>query len=406
MAAVNTAENSEIVVSPELGYAAFDADNHYYEAEDAFTRHMPKELARRGFQWIDVKGRKRVMIGGKLYSFIPNPTFDPVAKPGCLVDYYKGEIEGNKTVLEIMGELEPIRKEYRDRDARIQVLNEQGLEATWLFPTMAVGVEVFMRDDPEAALATFRAFNRWLDEDWGLNYKNRIYGAPLIPLTSLDWALEELEWALSRGARIIGMRNGPVFTAGGTTSPGDRQFDPFWARVQEAGVTVATHLGDDGYDFISDMWESSASFRPMFNSPLKKCVVSYRAVSDFYAAMVCHKVFERFPRLRMASIENGASWVIPLLGMLQKCHVQAAGYWKSNPVDQFVEHISVTPFFEDKIDEVARHLPVERILFGSDWPHTEGTVLPLDFVESLNNFSADDKRKIMRDNTLKLTEAA
>lgn len=405
MSAIETVENSGIIVSPELGYAAFDSDNHYYEAADAFTRHIPKNMARRGFQWIEVKGKPRVMIGGKLYSFIPNPTFDPVAKPGCLVDYYKGEIDGNKSVLEIMGELEPIRAEYRDRDARLSVMDAQGLEATWLFPTMAVGVEVFMRNDPEAALATFRAFNRWLDEDWGLNYKNRIYAVPLIPLSDINWALEELEWALSRGARVIGMRNGPVFTAGGSTSPGNKDFDPFWARVQEAGVTVATHLGDDGYDFISDMWESSASFRPMFNSPLKKCVVSYRAVSDFYAALVCHHVFERFPRLRFASIENGASWVIPLLGMLQKAHVQAGGYWQRNPVDQFREHISVTPFFEDKIDEIAKHIPAERILFGSDWPHTEGTELPLDFLESLNNFSAEDRRKIMRDNTLKLTEA-
>jgi len=216
----------------------------------------------------------------------------------------------------------------------------------------------------------------------------------------------ELEWALSRGARVITMRNGPVYTDKGTQSPGAEAFDPFWARVQEAGITVATHLGDDGYDFISDMWEPGASFRALFNSPLKKIVVSYRAVTDFYGAMICHHVFERFPRLRMASVENGAGWVGPLLRMLKKLRVQHKGYWHGDPVDQFVNHVSVTPFFEDRIDEIAATLPAERILFGSDWPHMEGVPSPLDFLDSLERFSTADKRKIMRDNAAKLTRAA
>jgi len=401
-----TSTTSDVTVAPDLGYPAFDSDNHYYEAEDAFIRHLPREYRSRGLRWVEMNGRKRVMLGDRMFNLIPNPTFDPCARPGCLSDYYKGEVDGDKSVMELMGELEPIRAEYRDRDARLGVMDAQGLEAAWMFPTMAVGVEVAMRDDLEACLATFRAFNRWLDEDWGVNYLDRIYATPVIPLTSVEWAVEELEWALSRGARVVTMRNGPVYTERGTASPGAREFDPFWARVQEAGITVATHLGDDGYDFISDMWEPGASFRVLFNSPLKKIVVSYRAVTDFYGAMICHHVFERFPRLRMASVENGAGWTRPLLAMLQKLNVQHKGYWQSSPVDQFVDHVSVTPFFEDRIDDIARVLPAERILFGSDWPHMEGVPLPLDFLDSLANFSAADQRKIMRDNAEQLTRPA
>ena len=400
-----TNTSNDVTVAPELGYAAYDSDNHYYEAEDAFTRHLPREFRNRGLRWIELNGRRKVLLGDKSFNLIPNPTFDPCARPGCLSDYYKGEIDGEQTILEMMGELEPIRPEYRDRDARLQVMNEQGLEAIWMFPTMAVGVEVAMRDDLEACLATFRAFNRWLDEDWGLNYQGRIFATPVIPLSSVNWAIEELEWALSRDARVITLRNGPVYTEKGPRSPGAAEFDPFWARVQEAGITVATHLGDDGYDFISEMWEPGASYRALFNSPLKKIVVSYRAVTDFYGALVCHHVFERFPRLRMASIENGAGWVRPLLGMLKKLYVQHKGYWRSSPVDQFIDHVSVTPFFEDRIDEIARSLPAERILFGSDWPHMEGVPRPLDFLAGLGNFSAEDRRRIMRDNTANLTRA-
>ena len=44
----------EVRITPALGYAPFDADSHYYEAEDALTRHLPKEWRRRGPQWAEI----------------------------------------------------------------------------------------------------------------------------------------------------------------------------------------------------------------------------------------------------------------------------------------------------------------------------------------------------------------
>jgi len=40
-----------------------------------------------------------------------------------------------------------------------------------------------------------------------------------------------------------------------------------------------------------------------------------------------------------------------------------------SPIDQFIEHCWVAPFVEDSVEELASHLPLDRILFGSDWPH-------------------------------------
>jgi predicted TIM-barrel fold metal-dependent hydrolase len=396
-------DDLDVRVDSRLGYAAFDADNHYYEATDALTRHLPKKYDRRGAKWIQMKGRTRLMLGDKLFKFIPNPTFDPVAKPGCLHEYFSASTDGTQNAIQMMGDLEPIRPEYRDRDARLRVLDEQGLEATWMFPTLAVGLEVPMQPDIEAALATFRAFNRWMQEDWGFAYRNRIFAAPFFSLSRVDWAIEELEWAIANDVRLITMRNGPVYTDSGTCSPGDARFDPFWARVEEAGITVAPHTGDDGYDFLSHMWEPDEDFTIVSNSPLKRCVSVQRAVPDFFAALVCHRLFERFPRLHFASIENGASWVAPLLSKLHKGHVQAPGYYKRNPVDQFHSNISITPFWEDRIDHLAELIPVERILFGSDWPHTEGTEAPLDFLGGLDTFNDGQIKLIMRDNVRALT---
>ena len=103
-----------------------------------------------------------------------------------------------------------------------------------VFPSHAVCVEGPMQPDVEASLEVLRAFNRWLDEDWGFAYQNRIFGVPFLSLSKLDRAIVELEWVISRGARVITLRNGPVFTPEGCRSPADPAFDPFWARVAEA----------------------------------------------------------------------------------------------------------------------------------------------------------------------------
>ena len=60
-----------------LPFKAFDADNHYYEAEDAFIRHVDPRLHKRCMQWAQIDGRQRLLVGGRVNRFIPNPTFDP-----------------------------------------------------------------------------------------------------------------------------------------------------------------------------------------------------------------------------------------------------------------------------------------------------------------------------------------
>ena len=103
----------------------FDFDNHYYEAEDAFTRHADRSLRNRGVRWADIDGRRRLLVGGTLNSYIANPVFDPVAKPGALFDWYRGNPQ-RQGIVEAFGELEPIRPEYRDRDVRLKVMGDQG----------------------------------------------------------------------------------------------------------------------------------------------------------------------------------------------------------------------------------------------------------------------------------------
>jgi predicted TIM-barrel fold metal-dependent hydrolase len=203
----------------------------------------------------------------------------------------------------------------------------------------------------------------------------------------------------------VNIRTAPIPIPGGYRSPFDHVYEAFWGLANDAGVTVATHSGVEGYDALVQMWEPGGGESSLFRSPLRGIVTKGRAVSDFYAAALCHKLFERFPRLRMASVENGASWAPDLLHRLDDAANRNPGYFEHHPREVFGEHVWITPFWEDRVDELIGDVRADRLLLGSDWPHAEGTRQPLDFLhESLDALPEDDVRRIGRDNALGLLE--
>jgi predicted TIM-barrel fold metal-dependent hydrolase len=380
-----------------LGYRPFDADNHYYEALDAFTRHLDPRLGPRVIEWADVGGRKYHVIGGRLSRAVTNPTFDPVAPAGAMHDYFRGNPEG-KNPLEFLRARERIRPEYRDRDARLRVMDAQGLERTWLFPTLGMIYEELLAHDPEAVGLMFRAFNRWLEEDWGFAHRDRIFAAPYLTLADVDWAVTELEWALARGARVVCMRPAAAFTRDGALSPADARFDPFWARLAEAGVTLVIHAGDSGVGSNGYARDGFAATFGEFHGPNVKLFHIERAAHDFLAQICFDKLFERFPNLRIASVENGSEFLPDLIRKLGSTARKYAGWFRDDPVALFREHVWINPFWEDDVNDVARHVGADRVIFGSDWPHIEGMPAPLDYVPELARFDARTRRKILLDN--------
>jgi len=398
----------------------FDADNHYWEVSDSFTRHRDPGFAERGVVLRVVDGKPRYFFGERPHPIIPGPgDVHPRPRPGALYDYFSGKSSKERVGDELACEEPAAHPEWFDRDARLACMDAQGVEAAWLFPSQGVCMEGPMQPDVEASVEVLRAFNRWLDEDWGFAYRNRIFGVPFLTLSDLDKAVAELEWCLDRGARVVTIRNGPVFTPSGLRSPADPQFDPFWARVQEAGIVVTTHAGfEDGYTEvardIAGTWglamEAEPSGAPdaaaVQSASLLAQLMKHRLIEDFATVLVAHKLFERFSRLRVAYIENGADWVPRCLHSLHMLGGQNPGMFSSDPVAQFVEHCWVAPFVEDDVAALATFLPVERILFGSDWPHAEGLAQPRDFFANVASFSLGDQRKIMVENARSLTFAS
>jgi predicted TIM-barrel fold metal-dependent hydrolase len=287
------------------------------------------------------------------------------------------------------------------------VMDEQGLEAALMFPTLGCGVEQALRFDIPATMATLRAFNRWLEEDWGFAYRERIVTAPMLSLADPAGAAEEVEHLIGHGARLVHVRPAPVPAGGGAgRSLGDPSHDPVWGRLAEASIPVAFHLGDSGYMSIAAGWGGSDTFEPFRTvDAFSKLLVSDRAIHDTIGSLIVHGVFTRHPGLRVASIENGSDWVHLLGKRLMKQANQTPWVFPDHPLDVLRRHVWVTPYYEENLHKLADAIGLERVLFGSDWPHGEGLARPTDFAKELQSFSDDDVRRIMRDNCLELLGA-
>ncbi len=389
--------------TPELAFAAFDADNHYYEAEDAFIRYVDPKMRKRCMQWAEIDGRRRLLVGGKVNRFIPNPTFDPVARPGCLDDYFRGNV-AKADMREAFGELVPIPSEYRDRDARLQVMDAQNLGACFLFPTLGVGMETALESDPTAMLAAFDGFNRWVQDDWGFAYQDRLFAAGYVSLSDIDWAIDQLEWMIDHDVRVINMRPSSVVGRDGRRrSLGDPSHEPFWARLNESGVTLAMHAGDSGYEFLSDYWGLNSEFEA-FRQNAFKSLLTNSPVSDALSSLIAEGVLSRHRNIRVATIETGSDWVPALLKKFDKVFRQQRHAFAEDPAEVFARQVWVAPYYEDDLHGLRNKIGPDHILFGSDWPHAEGLAEPVDFVNDLGGFSDSDIEKIMRTNGLALTD--
>jgi predicted TIM-barrel fold metal-dependent hydrolase len=384
-------------------YPVFDADNHMYETTEAFTKYLPKEYAG-AVRYVEVEGRTKIAIRGQISEYIPNPTFNVVARPGAQEDYFRIGNPDGKSYREIMGK--PMRSipAFQEPVSRLALMDEQGLDRSLMFPTLASLLEERMSDDPELTHAAIHALNEWLYETWQFNYNglDRIFTTPVITLPIVDKAIEELEWVLERGAKVILVRPAPVPGYRGPRSFALPEFDPFWARVQEADILVAMHSSDSGYSRFTNEWSGGDAENLPFQPNAFRMLHSWRPIEDAVASLVIHGAVSRFPRLKIAVVENGASWLRPLIKTLDDLYKKMPQDFYENPVEALRRTIYISPFWEENFAELAELLGEEHILFGSDYPHPEGLANPVTYIDDLKGQPEPFIRKVMGENLAKL----
>jgi len=282
-------------------------------------------------------------------------------------------------------------------------MDELGVDRTLMFPTLASLLEERMRDDPELIHAAIHSLNQWLHEVWTFNYHDRIFTTPVITLPIVEKAIEELEWVLERGAKTVLIRPAPVPGYGGSRSFAYPEFDPFWQRVVDADILVTMHASDSGYSRWLAEWQGPSEFLPFRLDSFRMMAQGKRPAEDAAAALTCHGLLTRFPQLRIAFVENGADWVLPLFEHLEETYRKMPQAFGEDPVDAFKRNIFISPFHEDNLEAIAGALGTDHILFGSDYPHPEGLAEPCSYIDHLpKSFSQEDVEKIMGGNLARI----
>ena len=131
------------------------------------TAHLPRKW-RKEFCYVDVGGRTKLAIGGVISDYIPNPTFEVLAAPGTHEKWYRNANTEGLTLRELSGKPIPCPPAYRNGADRLALMDEQGIHASLLFPTLASAVEERMSYDHALMNAVLHSLNEWLHAAVGL----------------------------------------------------------------------------------------------------------------------------------------------------------------------------------------------------------------------------------------------
>lgn len=393
-------------MSEHADYAYVDADNHFYEAPDAFYRHGT-ERVKRFVQWVDQGKKKFLLFGGQYAPGNANPTFNPVARPGAFHETLKALESGRLPEGPRYGQLAPLDRAFMYRQERLGWMDEQNLEKLIIYPTIGLSCEHLFESDWRMLYEFFHAFNAWIDDDWGFAHRGRIYAPPVIPMADVARSVDELEWAISRGVRVITMTPGPWYGR----SPADPYFDPFWKRVDDERIVVVFHayggIPAPYRSFYDHAWARPPVTDDAHTRMLASAILPFhRPVMDSMMAMTLGGLFNRFENLRVCSIEVGAAWVGYCLyeldhagsNLVERRVTTFDGELVGRPSEVFKEHCFVAPFPEEDVPGLVELMGADRVLFGSDWPHPEGVAQPGDFRKFVADLPEAEQKMIMRDN--------
>ncbi len=341
-----------------MNYNIIDSDGHICEPPDLWEKYIdpkfragcPKlvtfedgaEILRiEGDDAIDLgRGKKRVSFGGVGAIGAREGRVSPS------IPYAQG------------------RKGGFDPHARIPDMDAEGIDAAVLYPSL--GLFLGAIKDPEFAAASCRAYNRWL-ADYCKPYPERLFGAAMLPMQSVEGAVQEMRYAVNElGFRAGFIRPNPY----NDRVLHDPAYDPLWTEAQDLGFSIGIHGGAESGQ------QTLAMDRFKQGGAVRHCVAHTFEMMAAATSLIMCGVCDRFPRLKVAFLESGGGWMAGWLDRMDR-HFDDVGMndtgLSTRPSEIFRRQcfISFEPV-ERSLALLADYLGSDNILWATDYPHLDG----------------------------------
>lgn len=327
-------------------------DDHAWEKRDTFISRLPKKFHKDCPQVVNIDGDDTWVYAGEKMRLVGTGAAAMLPDRGAIKTW---------------DEAPPA---VYDAEARLETMDDDGVAVEVLFPQASGfggGPYVSSKGSPELRLASIRAYNDFLVEEWS-GVSPRFVAQCLIPMWDVDLAVEEL-----RRAHEIGHK-GVVWTAApqnfGFPHFNEGYWDPLWATMQELRMPCSLHIGSGGVNM--DLWSGYDKFRRL-------CMISVSAITSNLAAignLMFSGVLDRFPELNFISVESGLGFV-PYMLETADHQYEAQHLWDEGmmmrPSEYFRRQIYVNFWFEVIGIGLRHEIGIDNIMWECDFPHPTST---------------------------------
>ena len=362
---------------------AIDGDSHFMEPLDLFEKFTDAKYRDRVMRVEkDAAGAQRLVCDGKVMQIL-----DVDELLSAVVAY--GQKETGRDI-DHFDQYLVHSADWQDMDKRIGFLNAEGIDAQVIYPTLGLLWEGDV-DDPFLADALCRAYNTWAFELCA-THADRLFPAAHISLRDSRLAVAEMQRVAKLGCRTIFLAAMPI----DGRSWGHPDFDPVWAAAQDLDLSVGIHLAANkeytGSQFYRDRDPGFMYVTMNIIQDPRQCLTT----------MLYDGVFERFPKLRVATIEAMAGWVGEWLERFEYRYkyMKVTSRMKRSPREYFARNVWINGDPEEQMFPLIVPLAGDDKFFvGSDYPHAEGFVEPMKKARDLLSALPDASvRKILVEN--------
>lgn len=330
-----------------------DCDSHVLEPPDLWQNYLEEKYVDRAIRIELQDGVEKLVIG------------EQVVLEGVLAGLGGAHIDKAQLFTPGMRYIDGCPPASYDPAARITEMDKWGVTHTLLFPTICI--LPFPTQDQALANAYCRAYNNWV-YDFAQACEGRLWPVAIINWHDVEGAVEELQSCIKRGFKALFV---PPETIGGKRL-GEPHFDRIWAVCQEANLPGCLHV-------VVRFSGSARPFSPWLETtPGPIFGFGLGATGQMIPAltsMVTDCLFERFPRLKIVSVEAGAGYAPYLMDRLDAKYEVFQGLVPMQKKPS--EYIRSNCYFvaeplERTIDSTLELVGEDRIMWGSDYPHVDG----------------------------------